>query len=89
MMTETSGSTASNSSISRERFEDPSLEGEAPICVRLLKKGVKKKPTALKTKMTRKVEQIMVPTAARVPLKKKKKKKKKKFVQNVKLMVEV
>jgi hypothetical protein len=84
MMTETSGLTASSLSISRDWFEDSSLEGEAPICFRLLKKGGKKKPTLLKTKMTRKVEQITLSTAARVPLKKKKK-----FVQNVKQMVEV
>jgi hypothetical protein len=85
MMTEISGSTASSSSISREWFEDLSLEGEALICDRLLKKGGKKKPTLLKKKMKRtieqEVEQIAVPTAARVPLKKK-------FVQNVEQMVE-
>ena len=89
MRTETSGSTASSSLIStREWFEDSSLEGEAPICVRLLKKGGKKTPMLLKKKMKRKVEQevaqITLPTAARVPLKKKKKK----FVQNVEQMVE-
>jgi hypothetical protein len=54
MMTETLGSTALSSLISREWFEDSSLEGKAPICVRLLKQGEKKKPTSLKTKMTRK-----------------------------------
>jgi hypothetical protein len=91
MRTETSGSTALSSSIStREWFEDSSLEGEAPIRVRLLKKGGKKTPMLLKKKMKRKVEQevaqITVPTEARVPLKKKKKKK---FVQNVEQMVEV
>ena len=91
MRTETLGSTASSSSIStREWFEDSPLEGEAPIRVRLLKKGGKKTPMLLKKKMKRKVEQevaqITLPTAARVPLKKKKKKK---FVQNVEQMVEV
>ena len=59
MMTETSASTASSSLITRKWFEDSSLEGEAPISVRLLKKGgKKKKPTSLKKKMSRKVEQI-------------------------------
>jgi hypothetical protein len=35
---------------SREWFDDLSLEGEAQICVRLLKKGGKKKPTLLEKK---------------------------------------
>ena len=68
LMTETSASTASSSSISRKWFEDSSLEGEAPIRVRLLKKGGKKTPMLLKKKMTRKVEQIPVPTTARVSI---------------------
>ena len=86
-MTETSASTASTSTITRkEWFEDSSLEGEARIRVRLLKKGGKKKPMSLEKMMTRKVERITVPRTARVPLKKKMKKN---FVQNVKQMVEV
>ena len=60
VMTETAGSTASCSSMTmREWFEDSSSEGEAPIRVRLMKNGGKKKSTSsmsLKKERKRKVE---------------------------------
>ena len=100
-MTETLGSTASCSTMTRsEWFEDSSSEGDAPIRFRLIKKGGGKKKSTLsmssknKARKKKKVELDIEQNtggrmALRVSLKKKKKKEKKKIVQKVEKMVKV
>ena len=98
-MTETLGSTASCSTMTRsEWFEDSSSEGDAPIRFRLIKKGGGKKKSTLsmssknKARKKKKVElDIEQNTGGRMALRVslKKKKEKKKIVQKVEKMVMV